>query len=418
MSFLRPRVETMRSTFAKFFFASVAIVFGTLDGACAQVKWVATWAASPQLDDSNILGVGELRDGTLRQIVHLSLGGSQLRLHLSNRYGTEPLRVVAVHVAKALGGGSAKIATGSDKEVLFSGKPDVTVPEGADYLSDFVDFSAASLSDLAITLRVVDVKTVTGHPGSRANSFLAAGNAVSAEDLPDARKITRWYFIAGVDVLAPADAFAIVVLGDSITDGHGATTDGNDRWPDVFAKRLQANRATRKIGVVNQGIGGNRLLINGIAANALVRFDHDVLGQAGVKYLIVLEGINDLGMLTHEGEVSDEEHQAEVRRAAGAYEQIITRAHAQGIKVIGGTLTPFVGSGFYHPNAKNEADRQAVNDWIRKHFDGVIDFDKAVRDPAHPELMLPELDSGDHLHPGPAGFLKMAEAIPAALFAN
>lgn len=303
--------------------------------------------------------------------------------------------------------------------LLFSGRPDVLIPEGTDYLSDPLEFPAVALSDLAITLRLESGGNVlTGHPGSRATSFLISGNALAAEDFPEAKKIMHWYFMAGVDVEAPADAFSIVALGDSITDGHGATTDGNDRWPDLFAKRLQANAATRKIGVVNQGIGGNRLLADGIAANALARFDHDVLGQAGVRYLILLEGINDLGMLTHEIEVTDTEHDAEVRRVIAAYEQILARAHAQGIRVIGATLTPFVGSAFYHPNNKNEADRQAVNPWVRKHFDGVIDFDRVLRDPQHLEKMLPAFDSGDHLHPSPAGFAAMADAIPASLFIN
>jgi len=408
----------MRSKFAKAIFFTFVAALGLATAAHGQTKWVASWATSPQEDaDGTAVKPEELRAGTLRQIVHLSLGGKQLRLHLSNRYGTEAVHFTSVHMAKAVGAGSAKIVTSSVKEVLFSGKPDVTVPEGADYVSDVIDFPAAALSDVAITLRMDSTaKEITGHPGSRANSFLANGSAVTPEDFPDAKKIARWYFIAGIDVVAPPDAFAIVALGDSITDGHGATTDGNNRWPDVLAKRLQASVATRRIGVVNQGIGGNRLLIDGIATNTLARFDHDVLAQAGVRWVIVLEGINDLGMLTHEGEVSEAEHQAEVRRVIGAYEQIVARAHAQGIKVIGGTLTPFVGSAFYHPDEKNEADRQAVNQWIRAHFDGVIDFDKVVRDPAHPELMLPEFDSGDHLHPGPAGFAAMADAIPVSLF--
>ena len=410
----------MRTLFGKIVFVGSLSLFGSVAGSFAQTRWVASWATSPQeASDESVLNADELRGGTLRQIVHLSLGGQQVRVHLSNRYGKEPLVFTAVHVAKAVSAGSAKIVAGTDKEVLFSGKADVIVPEGADYVSDPVDFAAAPLSDLAITLRVdLGGKEMTGHPGSRANSFFAKGSAVSAEDLPEAKKFARWLFIAGVDVAATGDVFAIVALGDSITDGHGATTDGNDRWPDVFAKRLQASGATRKIGVVNQGIGGNRLLVDGIAANVLARFDHDALGQAAVRYMIVLEGINDLGMLTHEKEVSEVEHEAEVKRVIGAYEQIILRAHAQGIKVIGGTLTPYVGSAFYHPNAKNEADRQAVNAWIRTHFDGVIDFDKVLRDPAHPELMLPEFDSGDHLHPGPAGFAAMAGAIPTSLFVN
>jgi len=394
-------------------------LLGNASTSFAQIHWVASWATAPQLaENENALKANELREGTLRQIVHLSIGGAQLRVHLSNRYGAEPLHFTAVRVAKAVAAGSAKIVAGTDKGLQFSGKADVIVPAGADYISDPLDFPAAALSDLAITLRVDSGATQqTGHPGSRATSFLAIGNVIAAEDLPDAKKVQRWYFVAGVDVAAPADAFAIVALGDSITDGHGATTDGNDRWPDIFAKRLQASAATRRIGVVNEGIGGNRLLLDGIAANALARFDHDVLAQGGARYVIVLEGINDLGMLTHEKEVSEAEHEAEVRHVIGAYEQIIARAHAQGIKVIGATILPFVGSSFYHPNAKNEADRRAVNEWIRKHFDGVIDFDKLVRDPEHTEMMLPAYDSGDHLHPSPAGYAAMAESIPFSLFA-
>ena len=404
----------------KFLLALFVSTLGVAGSAIAQNKWVATWATSPQPDtDETVLKAEELSAGTMRQIVHLSVGGARLRLRLSNRYGTEPLHVTAVHLAKAVAPGSPKILPGSDKAVLFSGRADVVIPAGADYISDPVEFNAPPLSDLAITLQVdATSRKLTGHPGSRATSFLATGDALSADDPTDAKRITRWYFIAGVDVEASVDAFTIVVLGDSITDGHGATTDGNDRWPDLFAKRLQANAATKKIGVVNQGIGGNRVLLDGIAANALARFDHDVLSQPSIKWVIVLEGINDLGMLTHEKEVSDEEHSAEVRRIESAYEQIVVRAHAQGIKVIGGTLTPYVGSAFYHPNMKNEADRQALNDWIRKHFDAVIDFDKVVRDPEHPEKLRAEFDCGDHLHPSPAGFTAMAEAIPVLLFAN
>lgn len=396
------------------------VAFGFHTSASAQTKWVASWATSPQADtDEMILKADELRFGTLRQIVHLSLGGTRVRVRLSNRYGAGPLHVMAVHLAKAISAGSPKIAAGTDVSVLFSGRLDVIIPEGADYFSDPVEFNTPALSDLAITLRVApDSQKLTGHPGSRATSFLLPGDFLSAEDLPDAKKITRWYFIAGVDVETQANAFAIVALGDSITDGHGATTDGNDRWPDIFAKRLQASAMTKKISVVNQGIGGNRLLLDGIAANVLARFDHDVLSQPGAKWVILLEGINDLGMLTHEKEVTDAEHETEVKRVEGAYEEIIQRAHAHGMKVIGGTLTPYVGSGFYHPNEKNEADRQAVNEWIRKHFDATIDFDKAVRDPEHLERLKAEFDCGDHLHPSPAGFAAMADAIPLSLFAN
>lgn len=399
---------------------AVVCVCAHSSNAFAQMKWVVTWATSPQADaDESVVKVDEMRFGTLRQILHLSVGGTRVRIRLSNRYGSGPLHVMAIHVAKATGSGSPKIVTETDARVRFAGKEDVIIPAGADYFSDPVEFNAAALSDLAITLRVDPAsQKLTGHPGSRATSFLEPGGSITAEDFPDAKRITRWYFVAEVDVEESANAYAIVALGDSITDGHGATTDGNDRWPDVLTKRLQANAPTKKIGVANQGIGGNRLLLDGIADNALARFDHDVLSQAGVKWVIVLEGINDLGMLTHEKEVTDEEHAEEVKRIEGAYEQIIVRAHAHGVRVIGGTLTPYVGSGFYHPNEKNEADRQAVNEWIRKHFDAVVDFDKVVRDPEHVERLKAEFDCGDHLHPSPAGFAAMAEAIPLSLFVN
>lgn len=409
-----------RAKLLKFILAVGIFAAGFSEVTSAQNKWVASWATAPQADsDESVLKAEELRFGTLRQIVHLSIGGTKLRLRLSNRYGTEPLHFLAVHVAKAVAAGSPKIVPSSDKAILFDGKPDVTIPAGADYFSDPLEFDEPALGNLAITMRIEAwSKKFTGHPGSRATSFLMAGDALTADDMPDAKKITRWYFLAGVDVEAPKDAFSVVALGDSITDGHGATTDGNDRWPDVLAKRLQANAATKKIGVANEGIGGNRLLLDGIGANGLARFDHDVLSQPGVRWVIVLEAINDLGMLTHDKEVTDEEHREQVRRVTAAYEQIIARAHVQGIRVIGGTLTPYVGSGFYHPNEKNEADRQAVNDWIRKHFDAVVDFDKVVRDPKHPDMLKTEFDCGDHLHPSPAGFAAMADAIPLSLFAN
>jgi lysophospholipase L1-like esterase len=222
-----------------------------------------------------------------------------------------------------------------------------------------------------------------------------------------------------VDVTAPSQAACVVVLGDSITDGHGATTDGNNRWPDVLAKRLQSAPATREFAVLNEGIGGNRLLLDGLGPNALARFDHDVLAKAGVRYLIVLEGVNDIGTLARNGEVPQTEHDALVHRMVSAYEQIIARARAHGIKVIGATILPFLGSQFYHPGPSSELDRQTVNQWIRApgHFDAVIDFDKVTRDPEHPDHLLATFDSGDHLHPSPPGYAAMAEAVPLSFFA-
>jgi lysophospholipase L1-like esterase len=242
---------------------------------------------------------------------------------------------------------------------------------------------------------------------------------VSAVNLPNAKRIDHWYQLAGIDLAVPSQAASIVVLGDSITDGHGATTNGNDRWTDVLARRLQVAPDSRNIGVLNQGIGGNHLLTDGLGPNALARFDRDVLAQAGVRYLIVLEGVNDLGGLTRTAEVSPAAHAAFVARILADYQQIITRAHTHAIQVIGATILPYLGSAYYHPSLANEADRQTVNEWIRArgHFDAVIDFDTATRDPAHPGRLLPSFDSGDHLHPSPAGYAAMAACIPLSLFA-
>jgi lysophospholipase L1-like esterase len=384
----------------------------------AQHHWVGSWAASQQLIEGNNSLSGA--DLTLRQIVHVSIGGDHLRVRVSNRFASTPLHLATVHVAKAVAPGASTIGVATDTSLTFSGNQDVTIPAGAEYISDPVAFPLAPLSDLAITLRIATWPLqATGHSGSRATSYAARGDLVSAAELPDATKVEHWYFISGVDVDSPQGA-AIAVLGDSITDGHGAGTDKNERWTDALAKRLQAVPSTRSIGVLNQGIGGNRLLLDGLGPNALSRFDRDVLAQAGIRYLIILEGVNDIGTLTRDSNVPPAEHDALVHRLVSAYEQIIERSHTHGIKVIGATILPFVGSGYYHPGAASEADRQAVNLWIRTpgHFDAVIDFDKGIRDPEHPDRLLPAFDFGDHLHPSPAGYSAMADAVPLSLFAN
>lgn len=407
---------------------SVAAVFLIAGTTCAQkadfigTRWVGSWTASQQLvEPGNALSPEDLHDSTIRQVVHLSLGGTEIRVHLSNRFGSVPLHVTATHVAKALSASAAKIVPGSDRALTFSGSPEVTIPVHAEYISDPVPFAAHALSDVAITLHIDLVPSdQTGHPGSRATSYIVHGDSVSSIDLPEAKRVDHWYFIAGIDVSTAQDAGAIVVLGDSITDGHGATTNGNDRWTDGLAQRLQAQAGTRNLAVLNQGIGGNRLLTDGLGPNALSRFDEDVITQPGIRYVIVLEGINDIGMLTRDGDVSRSEHDTLVKRMLAAYEQMITRSHAHDIKIIGATIMPFVGSNYYHPGPSTEADRQAVNAWIRTpgHFDGVIDFDNVMRDPQHPERLLPAFDSGDHLHPSPAGYAAMGNAVPLSLFAS
>jgi lysophospholipase L1-like esterase len=384
--------------------------------------WVTSWGASQQIPEpQNALPADDLRDATLRQIFHLSVGGPALRVHVSNAFGTEALHFLSVHIARPLSPASPEIDPMSDRALTFAGKAEVTVPPGAEFVSDPATYPVAPLSDLTVTFHLdTPPARQTGHPGSRSTSYYVHGDAVSAANLTEPKHVDHWYQIAEIDVQALPAAAAVVALGDSITDGHGATTNGNDRWTDVLAQRLQGSTATRNIGVSNQGIGGNHLLTDGLGPNALARFDHDVLAPAGVQWVIVFEGVNDLGGLARNGEVPAAEHEALVQRVLAAYQQIIARAHAHGLHVYGATITPYVASTYYHPGPLSEADRQEVNRWIRAtgHFDAVIDFDAVVRDPRHPDQLLPAFDCGDHLHPSPAGYKAMGDAIPVSLFAR
>lgn len=383
-------------------------------------KWIGSWAAAMQTPEpQNSLAAEDLRDATLRQIVHLSTGGTTLRVHLSNAFGTAPLHFTSVHIARPLSPSSSAIDPTSDRALSFSGRADVTVPAGAEYISDPISYPAPALSSLTVTFHLDGAPGgQTGHPGSRATSYLIHGDFVSAAELKDPKSVEHWYQLANVDLESGPDAAAVVALGDSITDGHASTTNANDRWTDVLAERLQASAATRNIGVLNEGIGGNHLLTDGLGPNALARFNRDVLAQSGAKYLIVLEGVNDLGSLARHGIASPAAHAAMVQNILGAYRQIIVRAHSNGIRVIGATILPYMGSDYYKPAPANEADRKAVNEWIRApgHFDAVVDFDKVMRDPKHPERLRPSYDSGDHLHPSPVGYRTMADAVPLSLF--
>jgi lysophospholipase L1-like esterase len=384
--------------------------------------WVASWGTSQQVPEpQNSLPPDDLRDATVRQIFHLSVGGAAIRVHVSNAFGTAALHFTSVHVARPLSPASGAIDPATDKALAFAGNSDVTVPAGAEFVSDPIDYPAPALSDLAVTFHLdTPPAGETGHPGSRATSYYVHGDAVTAATLTDPKHVDHWYQVSEVDVLGAAGAGSIVALGDSITDGHGTTTNGNDRWTDVLAVRLQGSASTRNLGVSNQGIGGNHLLTDGLGPNVLARFDRDVLAPAGVRWLIVFEGVNDLGGLARNGEVSPAEHAELVQRVIAAFEQVIERAHAHGLRVYGATITPYVGSGYYHPGPLSEADRQAVNQWIRAtgHFDAVIDFDKVVGDPDHPDHLLSAFDCGDHLHPSPAGYSAMGNAIPLSLFAQ
>ena len=373
--------------------------------------WVTTWGCGPQLTEPGNLPPAPLADNTLRQFVHVSIGGNRLRVRLSNIFGTEPVTLNVVHVALAAGSGSAgagDINPASDIALTFHGTTSLTIPAGETVVSDPANCKLPALGDLAITLwfGTVPARAITGHPGSRTTSFIQPGNAVAAARLPGAVRTPHWYFITGVEVSADSSSKTLVILGDSITDGRGSTTDGNNRWPDDLARRLQANALTTGVAVVNAGIGGNGIF-GGLGPAGVKRFDRDVLGQSGVGWLILFEGVNDIGG-DRKGTIAT--------NLIAAYTQFINQAHARNIVTYGATITPFGGNHYF--TANHEATRQAVNAWIRTNhlFDGVINFDAVVRDPVTVTNLLRAYNSGDGLHLNPAGYQAMADAVNPVLF--
>jgi lysophospholipase L1-like esterase len=380
--------------------------------------WVAGWTASQiVVTGDNALAPEDLTDATLRQVVRVTLAGKQVRVRLSNAFGNAPLTIGAASVARAAGAGTSRIDAATLRPLTFGGQPNAVIPAGAEYWSDPVPLPMEAGTNLAITIHLPDAPDrQTGHPGARATSFLVQGNQVTAIELAGAKTVTRWFAIAGVEVDAPG-ASAVVLLGDSITDGYGVQPDTYLRWGDALFRRMREDPATQKMGVLNAGIGGNRLRLDGIGPNVLARLDRDVLAAPGVTHLIVIAGVNDLGTLTREAPATPEQHRALVQEMIGALRQIVARARAHGIKAIGGTIMPYGASGYYHPDTANEADRAAVNAWIRApgNFDAVIDFDAALRDPADPLRLRADLDSGDGLHPSIAGYQAMADAVPLSL---
>ena len=334
-----------------------------------------------------------------------------MRVQFSNAYGTNAVTIHSVHVALAAGAGSAgngDINPATDQALSFHGAPSITIPAGEAVFSDPCDFSLPALTNLAITTYLGDISatTINGHPGSRTTSFIQSGNVVAAPSLPAASKAVHWYLITGVDVLADSASQALVVLGDSITDGRGSTTDRNNRWPDDLAQRFNTNTPTAKAAVVNMGIGGNGIF-RGLGPAAVKRFDRDVIGQRGVRWLILFEGVNDIGG-DHAGTIAT--------NLIAAYAQFVAKAHAHNLLVYGATITPFGGS--FYDTRHHEASRQTVNSWIRTNslYDGVIDFDAAVRDPVTLTNLLSTYDSGDHLHLSPAGYQAMAKAVNLGWF--
>ena len=400
-------------------FALAAVVgFSPASRAADAGNWVGSWTASPQPDWGPDFPVplgfpANLWKQTIRQNARLSIGGGRVRVVLSNEYGNAPMTVGAAHIALAGEGG--KIKEGSDHALTFGGSPSIVIPPGAPAISDPVDMAVAPLALVSVSLYFPEVTpTTTMHWDGHETAYVAGGNKVADVDFKADSKQTQRVFLDEIMVDAPPDARAIVAFGDSITDGDGSTVDGNDRWPDRLAERLVAAGGP-PVAVLNEGISGAKVLSDRMGVNALARFDEDVLTQPKADTVILMMGINDIGwpgcgLAQHDPEPTAEE-------IIEGYKQLIARAHAHGMRIIGATLTPFgdafAGTPFegYYTPAK-EKIRLALNDFIRSGaFDGVIDFDKVIVDPNRPGYALPKYGKGDNLHPNPAGYEAMAGAI-------
>jgi lysophospholipase L1-like esterase len=394
--------------------------------------WVTTWTTANAASDQPTV----FSNQTIREIVHTTIGGSEVRIRLSNTFGTRAIRLDAVFIGLQKPGlqeDGAAMVPRSNREVTFSGSRSIAIPEGAEVLSDPISFSVGSEKNLAISLFTAgETGPATVHGSAFQTNYVSGAGNFAAEEGANAFAVATgskttgakttgsWYFLSAVEVLAPADVKgAVVALGDSITDGASSRPDKNERWTDVLARRLLAGDT--KTAVLNAGIGGNRVLTSSPCwgQNALARLGRDVLAQAGIEAVILFEGTNDIGQPdTRALETNPclSRTQVSADEIIAGYKQIIARTHARGLKIFGATILPYQGFGAW--TATGEAKRVAVNQWIRtsRVFDGVIDFDAALRDPATPTRMAPQYDSGDHLHPGPAGHEAMGNAVDLALF--
>ena len=392
--------------------SAVAGCCHTKSGTDIAASWVGTWSTALQLvEPHNMPPEPGLSYNTLRQVVRVSIGGEQLRLHLSNEYGNAPLLVSAARIAASAGMDAVDAETA--RAVLFDGKESIVIEVGSYVTSDPLAYDLRPGSELAITPHFGEVPSdLTGHPGSRTTSFIVTGNDIEAPQMPDAIHTDHWYVISGIDVASRPDAAAVVTLGDSITDGRGSGTNRQNRWPDRLAGRMRDSGELGHVAVLNKGIGGNCVLKPCLGPSALARFERDVLAEAGVRWLIVLHGVNDIG--------GSQEADADgvVDRLTKAYATMIDRAHEKGIKVFGATILPFGGS--FYDSPCHEEVRQSVNSWIRTsgRFDAVIDLDAALRDPESPNRLLAGADTGDHLHPSERGHELIAEAVDLRLFSG
>lgn len=394
-----------------FVISGISISEGNGSNSDLPVRWVGTWGTSPQLVEPNNMPPSPgLNNNSLRQVVRVSIGGDMIRVRFSNEFSTSPVTFKSVKIAVSKGGSS--IDTSTTATLRFDNKSEVTVKPGDVMTSDPLLFHLKPRMDVAITIYFGQTSPdVTGHPGSRTTSYLLSGSDTSVNNFTGAVTTDHWYMINAIDVKASKSAAAIVVLGNSITDGRGSGTNKQNRWPDILAERLVNNKATQNIAVLNKGIGGNCVLKTCLGQAAIDRFDRDVLQPQGVRWLIILEGVNDLG--------GTRDSSAAFQVADGltaAYKKMIDRAHEKGIRVYGATILPF-GKSFYYKDYREKA-RNKVNEWIRnsKSFDAVIDFDKIMQNPDDKISLLPSAQTGDFLHPNETGYKMMGEAIDLKLF--
>ena len=406
-------MRTVVLNFPRFFhFGLVAIACLVASSTrAADGRWVTSWGTAPQSTSADNLPPAPLANNTLRQFVRVSIGGGLVRFRFSNAYGTSPVVIQSARLALASGPlGSGAVDPATDRGLRFRGAPGAFIPAGGVLYSDPLAFDLPALASVGVSLHFGPVSStvITGHPGSRTTSFIQTGDATRSAAMGGATPTDRWYLIAGLEVLAPsASGGAVAAIGDSITDGRGSTTNGNDRWTDYLAGRLAGNAATARTGVVNLGIGAT-----GIAL-AQDRFRRDVLDQTGARWVIIFIGVNDIGG-------SGAAPATIANNVIAAYTSMAGQARARGLKVYGATITPFGGSSYY--STDHESARQTINTWIRTTavtsgvYDGCIDFDAVVRNPSNPVNLLPAYNS-DNLHITPAGYSAMAGAIDLALFA-
>jgi len=418
-------MRNARTNMALAALAALAAVAALAAGPAHAAGWTASWgAALMPPGDKAAMPPAVLRGATLRQAMRLSLGGARLRVRISNRYGETPLVIGAASAGRAARPGSAELIA-DPMPLRFGGRPGIVLAPGADAVSDPLDLATQDGELVAVSLAVTSAPaTQSAHVAAHATQFLAPGNGVGRRTLAGARTLTSWFQIEGIEVEPAAGAApgVLVAIGDSITDGTGAGLDRDERWPDWLARRLRAEAAegAPALAVVNAGIGGNRMLADDNGPRLLARYEHDALERPGATHVLALIGVNDLGRQHRDGLDTPAARAAMLRDLQDGWRELARQAHARGVCFIAGTLTPDGGTPVYAPTADNEADRQRLNAWLRASagagaggiFDGLADFDAAVRDPAAPDRLQAEFDAGDHLHLSPAGYRAMAQAVP------